>query len=340
MSSIKTRPAVAVMAGPSTMPCLPVPDRDILAEYLATLGEQSSLSARNMRKAIMLFYDSIGVKSITALTIDDINAFVEQLKVMVSKRDGKPWKNSMKNQQFLMAKAWMHRALKALAARKIIISNLFDYVDNPFSASHAKKKADSMKIDIDLDAKANIKALTDGEIEKIMKATAFEERWFQVLFLILKHTGMRISEAITIRLENIDLQERVLASGVVKDYRKTGKVVFFVSREIAIEIKAYTILLDDGEEWLFPAKFSPGTHITRDTINRKIQRFAKKTVHFTAHQFRHTIIKKREQMDCPSHINEFLQNQVVTGTQAAFYRERNFTIRDRRDLHDKWNPYQ
>jgi len=32
--------------------------------------------------------------------------------------------------------------------------------------------------------------------------------------------------------------------------------------------------------------------------------------------------------------------KTVTGTQAKFYRERNFSLQERRELYDKWNPFK
>lgn len=311
---------------------IPEPDGEILADYLVVLHEQSDHSAKNALPAITGFYKCMSFKALKDMNIDDINAYVDYLKSL-------PWKDSAKGQEFQLVKTWVRRFLKRLAAQQVILPNLFDYVDNPFGARHRSKHVDTLKINLEMDTKDNIKSLTSSELETIMQKVRLESKWFQVLLLVLKFTGMRLSEAVTLRLENIDLKERVLASGVVKNHRKTGKVVFFIPPHVATEIKAYTMLLDDGEEWLFPAKYTTD-HVTKGTVTQKLDRFSTKIrIDFTAHQFRHTIIKNRELMGCPSHVNEFLQNQAVTGTQATFYRERNFTLRDRRDLYDKWNPY-
>ena len=193
---------------------------------------------------------------------------------------------------------------------------------------------------LDLDSKEGIKALTDEELDVIMAASKYEAKWFQVLLLVLKHTGMRVSEAVTLRLENIDFKERMMASGVVKNHRKSLKVFYFVPADIAAEIRSYRFLLADEEQWLFPAVNTPGEHMTVHTAEQRVLRFSKKIhVHVSAHMFRHTMILNREKMECPDHVNEYLMNQAVTGTQARFYRERNFTLRIRRDLYDRWNPY-
>ncbi|HME56669.1 MAG TPA: tyrosine-type recombinase/integrase [Candidatus Lokiarchaeia archaeon] len=322
-----------VLAGVLENLGIPDPDRTCLAMYLEGLKENSDNTFDGSAHAIFDFYNATNFKSITIMTLDDINAYIDFLKAQ-------PWKETVKDGYQRRVKAWFHRAMKDFAARKIMITDWFAYVDNPFSARKAKKHADSMQITIDMDNKENIKALTDAELDTIINMSKLKAKWFQILLLILKYTGMRVSEAITIRLKNMDMKERVIGTGVVRNGRKSGKVLFFVPAHVATEIKSYTILLEKNEEWLFPAKISRN-YMPRSTADSAILNFSRKiSVKFSSHQFRHTLIKNREiKKHCPSHINEFLQNQEVTGTQAQFYRERNFTLRDRRDLYDLYNPY-
>lgn len=314
---------------------LGIPDLDarFLARYFEMLKEHSDSSLKNAVVSITMLYECASFKSLESFTIDDINMFVDHL-VSLNLKD------SVKNHHFVLAKTWVKRAMRDFMAIRIQITNYFEYVENPFSAKNRNKRGDSLKVDLDMDAKENIKSLTDAELDAVMLASKLEEKWFQILLLILKYTGMRVSEAVTLRLENIDFKERVMATGVVKNHAKSGKVIFFVPEEIALEMRSYAFLLPDGEEWFFPAPNTPGTHMAVHTAEQRVLRLSKKTkIHVTAHMFRHTLIKKREQKECPDHVNEFLQNQAVTGTQAKYYRERNFTLRDRRDLYDRWNPF-
>jgi integrase len=268
--------------------------------------------------------------------VSDIKSYFEHLKTL-DLCETTCWNYSV------VVKSWFTYAIKqiyALTGQTLI--NMFDYVDVPFKnqVGGGNKDASTGKIKIEMDsAKANVKVISDQDMEKIVRAARLRSQRLYTFVLILKHTGMRISEAETIRVENIDVTERIIASGNVKDFAKTGIVYFVVPEFVMAEIRAYKLDLQPGEEWLFPAP-SRGTQGHVSAMRSELRKLAKRTgVPFTSHWFRHTIIKKREKMGCPPHINEFLQNQAVTGTQARYYRERNFTLRDRRELYDRWNPW-
>ncbi|MEX2758185.1 MAG: tyrosine-type recombinase/integrase, partial [Candidatus Sigynarchaeota archaeon] len=250
----------------------------------------------------------------------------------------RPLKNSSKRVYLLWVKAWTNHAKKALFLHGTQITNYFDYIENPFKGENTCDG--NLKVDLDMDTTDNIKALNDEQMDQILRAAELRSRALFIMLTLLKHTGLRLSEAVTIRTENINLAERVIASGIIKNHRKTGKVFYFVPPAIATELRSYILSLNDGAEWLFPSPVSP-SHYTTSHFEKMIRNISIVVgFHFTAHQFRHTLIAKRHKLGCPPHVNDLLQNHTASGTQAKFYRERNLTLRDRRAFYDKWHPYK
>jgi integrase len=327
---------------------IPEPDAEFLAGYLAEIKERSDGNIKHPITLIPIFYKCVGFKSVQDITNVDVKAFNAFLDDYIinnttgpKTKNGQKLKESVKSQYFGIIKAWLKVAATCFIERDIEVKLHLDLLKNPYTGKGTKKAPTSLKVELEMDEKKGIKSFSDDDLETIMRASKLEEKWVQILFLILKYTGMRLSEAISLRRENIDLKERVLASGVVKNYRKTGEVIFCVPEHVITEIKEYYMLMNDGQEWLFPSRYNTGSFVTEDGFYRICHVIAKKCgIHFTPHQFRHTLIKNRDiKMHCPDHVNEFLQNHAVTGVQARYYRERNFTLRDRRDFYDQFNPY-
>ncbi|MEX2719634.1 MAG: tyrosine-type recombinase/integrase [Candidatus Sigynarchaeota archaeon] len=312
---------------------IPEPDASIFADYLVKLENQSDESFTEGRRIIGEFYQATGLKPITEITLEDIEIYFDFLR-------SKKIRDSTRYNYSMWIKTWYNVIKKILFLRGITIPNFFDYIENPFAPSRKNKSA-FLKIDLTMDARAETKALTDDQVSKILREAKIRSRPLYILLLILKYTGMRISEAITIRIENINLKERVIASGVVKNHRKTGTVYFFVPQHVAHELRSYMMELNQECEWLFPSRFQNYQyHYSKAQAEYWLrQMWPIVGFRFTSHQFRHTIIFKRLKNHCPPHINEILQNHAIPGTQAKFYRERNLTLRDRRDLYDKWNPW-
>ncbi len=313
---------------------VPEPDVDILADYLATLDSQSKNSYLSFKAHILEFYTFTSYRQLANVKVADIKEYFEHLRSMRLSEKTR-WIYSY------VVKTWFTHAIKQLYARSgVTLVNMFDYIDIPFSSSPPQVKTGTSKIMIDLDAaKSNVKVISDADMVKIVRGAKLRSQRLYTIVLVMKYTGMRISELETIRIENVNVNERIIATGGEKDFSKTGIVYFVVPEHVMAEIRAYKLDLKPGEEWLFPSLYgAKGGHVV--TLGKEIKELSTELgIHFTSHWFRHTIIKKREKMGCPPHINEFLQNQAVTGTQARYYRERNFTLRDRRALYDQWNPW-
>lgn len=306
---------------------IPESDWTQLVHYLEIKRENSDNTYRNKKSHLKHFY-MINNKPIELIEIQDVEKYVKHLKQRYTNR-------TTQRNHLQSVKAYYNQILKWLGARGIVKPNVFQYMDIDIMKKEKPKNVVDMKVSINMH---QTKAMAPHLMNKIIHAAEMRSKKEFVFFLILKYTGMRISECISIRIENIDVEERVIATGVIRNMRKGGLVYYFVPKHVMLEIEDYMLGLESGEEWLFPSHKS---EICYKNPQELIRRFKRETGinGWTSHQFRHTIIYKRLKMGCPGSISDVLMNHALKGTQAIFYRENNLTLADRRDFYDKWNPY-
>jgi len=288
--------------------------------------ESSKNSFVNTRCTLSVFYDIIG-KSIIDVTTKDIKKYVDFLDSRYSNR-------STKRNNVVRVKAYYHHVLKKIGEQGILKADIFKYIDIGFLKKERFKQKEGFKVNLAEFQRS--KAIPDDVSARILAAARIRSQRLHVLFLILKHTGMRVSEAITIRIDNIDLERRVVSSGTVKNYAKESVVIHPFPAHVGMEIKKLIATLKDGETWLFPGHES---HVKQPQSLIKAFKKATGIGRWTSHQFRHALVTKRSLIGCPKEVNEFLQNHAPSGTQDMYYKFRNYTIEDRVALYDEWNPY-
>lgn len=110
----------------------------------------------------------------------------------------------------------------------------------------------------------------------------------RALFALLLHAGLRVSEAVSLKLEDVVIRER---SGFVRvRYGKGGKY-----REVPLNVtvrrilKEYVAGLPPQSEWLFPGKRGP---MTPRAVQKRLKLFGRIAgVEVTPHKLRHTFYK-------------------------------------------------
>ncbi|RDV80744.1 tyrosine-type recombinase/integrase [Ammonifex thiophilus] len=111
----------------------------------------------------------------------------------------------------------------------------------------------------------------------------------RALVALLLHAGLRVSEAVSLRLEDVVIRER---SGSVRVRGKGGKF-----REVPLNATARRVLKEYLAElppqeggWLFPGK--DGKHLTRFAVEKLFARLSRLAgVEVTPHRLRHTFCK-------------------------------------------------
>lgn len=156
-----------------------------------------------------------------------------------------------------------------------------------------------------------------------------------IFFGLLIATGMRVSECLSIERKNIDLENRSIKTGYIKNARKSRKeLTFYIPEKFVIYLEFYMTHLKNTV-WLFPGAST--NHWQNSSVSMYIVRHYPKYTQF--HRFRKTIITNRVmKMQCPEWVSEGLTNHKVSGTTQ---RDHYIKISDqeRRDLYDKYFPY-
>ncbi|MGB9791896.1 MAG: tyrosine-type recombinase/integrase [Thermacetogeniaceae bacterium] len=131
------------------------------------------------------------------------------------------------------------------------------------------------------------KWLERRELGAIVRAVQkYGSRRDQALLSLLLHTGLRVSEAVSLKTADVVIRER--SGWVIVRSGKGGKY-----REVPLNATARRILgeyLDEiSSEWLFPGK---NGHMTRRAAEKIVAKYARIAgVDATPHSFRHTFCK-------------------------------------------------
>jgi len=109
----------------------------------------------------------------------------------------------------------------------------------------------------------------------------------QALVMLLLHTGLRVSEAVSLKVQDVVIRER--SGHVAVRQGKGGKY-----REVPLNATARRILSDYladlSGEWLFPGK--NGGHLTARAAQKALEKYGQLAgVEVTPHRLRHTFCK-------------------------------------------------
>lgn len=176
---------------------------------------------------------------------------------------------------------------------------------------------------------------SNEELAEILELSKKRDLRDFIIFGLLICCGMRISECLTIRIENIDIGKRRIKTGMTKNARKSNKVLtFFIPKNFAKYLDHYITLQNRVSGYLFQGK---STHYSYTGFYTYVERnFMKKYCEF--HRFRKTLITNRIKMGCELWKSEGLTNHKVSdSTQRKYYIK--LTDSEKRALYDLYNPY-
>ncbi|MCF8010044.1 MAG: tyrosine-type recombinase/integrase [Clostridiales bacterium] len=117
-----------------------------------------------------------------------------------------------------------------------------------------------------------------------------------VMVMLLLHAGLRISEAVSLKIDDLVLKER---SGIVKVYGK-GDKYRQVPLNITVRRAIKNYLIDLEGKWLFPGR--EGNHMTTRNAEKILLKFSYFAgIDVTPHKLRHTfgkmLIDRGESLD-------------------------------------------
>jgi integrase len=295
-------------------------DIDIVNDYLKEVKKRSDGAARNHKQVILKCLNYIN-KPISTITMIDVKQYFEKIL------DLKDIKLLSKEAYRSYLKSFFYH-IQALLLDKGINFN------NPVPIKKVyrftRHERDIRKISVERE-----KIFTNSELKYILqKAKQVKFRDFMI-FSILTCAGMRVSECLTIKMANINLKERYIETGFVKDARKSNRaLIFFIPKRFVPFLEKYIKYVGKNSTWLFKGR---STHYSVNSWYGRVRKlygdnFAR------SHSFRKTLITNRIKMGCTQLISEKLANHKSNTVEGEHYVK--LSIPDRRKYYDKYFPYK
>lgn len=166
---------------------------------------------------------------------------------------------------------------------------------------------------------------TEEEIVKLLQHSYKVNYRIFIYLSIIAHNGMRDSECRTIMLDQINLEKRVIISGLVEKAAKEGLVIYYIPDAAIPFLTDYISDLKktyNNPVYLFHEPKSESGYMSYKAVYKalmKYKRILKLDCKFNTHVFRHTLNHYRTIMKCDDSLKAILLNQEPEGTNAKYY---------------------
>jgi len=278
-------------------------------EFLANYTEKNRKYYIKILTRFRIYLQSVGLKSFSSVKrIHLRNFFIELNK--------EQWRKSTKEKKFQCINLYV----------KFLFE--YDYLDHQLSI---KKPKFTDYISKQILSQLSLKLPSPQDIKFLLEhAKKVHEKMF-ILMGLLVHNGMRISECVSILIENVDLNNRTIISGLLKNAAKEGFCYYFIPKKLVNPLQNYILELKRiyrNPVFLFPGKTRTG-YITTQNASRNIKKYSEILIKLgkiqrskvNSHAFRHALNHERLKMGCNDSLMAILLNQVPRGTNAIYYLE-------------------
>ena len=166
---------------------------------------------------------------------------------------------------------------------------------------------------------------SEEDIIKLLKHSFRVNPRMFIYIALMAHNGMRDSECRSIRLHNIDLENRTIISGVIENHAKKGICYYYIPDKLVPHLKRY---IDDlktefnNPVSLFHSKGETDDFLSKRSIDRNLVKYKevlKLNCAVNTHVFRHSLNWFRFTKKCDNALMAILLNQKPEGTNAKFY---------------------
>jgi len=298
-------------------------DLEIISDYLNEKEKKSHGSYRNAKSIVFRCLNYIG-KPLDQIKYKDLKDYLRSLE------NKKEMRVSSKNTHRAYLRFFFKFVKYALKEEEIEYSNPVP----------PKRFFTFSLHEIDLKTKSEDKLIFKEDDLKVLLNLSMKRKFRDfIIFGILIFTGMRISECLTIKIENIDIDKRMIITGFVKNARKThartGKPLrFFISTKLMMYLEHYIALLGTELGYLFPGR-EKGSHYAIQSWRGQVKKYYSKFRKL--HSFRRTLITRRLSMKCPLYVSLGLINHHSGIVQVENYWK--LSINEKLALYDEYNPF-
>jgi len=190
--------------------------------------------------------------------------------------------------------------------------------------------------------------LTIEEVKTILDYLKLHNYQYYLIFRVFAETGMRKGGVLNIDCDNVNVEKRF-----IETREKTGKVVYYMSKELA---KFLEIYLKERKRKETPSnalfismqlkryhtrafnKYLNGQISRGKVVYDGIMEKVGIDKHVTCHTFRRTLNTLRKVMGCSNEDRKILLNHKVQDVNVDSYLKLNYE--QYIELFDKWNPFQ
>jgi len=322
-------------------------DWDSITRYLEMWARKSPGSARTRKSAIYRLLSYANRGTLMSITSDDVEAYLTTIDRITVKRGGinQPVRLSYKRTQLALLRSFF-KVFSRKARRELptYISPVPESGTYQFTPDPAPSLVEREKT-------LEEQAFTIPQLLRVLQGLYYEipnqhyNKAPQESFMVgvlLAVCGPRISEAVSIALDDVNIKEAYFRTGIADNARKNNSngatPLFFsfpdaVANLLSIYIRNLKLVYP-STKWLFPS-MNPANHLPTRTFMFKLGKlglpFQVKT-----HTFRRTLETFHARNDVPLHYIEVLSNHAISSVVMRHYVQ--ITLRERRALSEKYFP--
>jgi integrase len=316
-----------------------------IENYLKKKAGTGKGNMSTIKTAIFRFIKNIKTTKIDEINREMITEYFNDFDSAISQRK-KTYSLAYKLTHFRLLKAFFnnYKELKKYNDRDYFnpMPKKFDFKElDILSLSESEKKIKNQIFTIE-----EIKHIFKNFHELSNSSAHLSTRSFLSMSILLTFCGMRISEVLTIKKKDLDLEGCFLSTGMVKEAKKNKKLLLCIfPKEIIPILQDYLTELNSelpDSIWLFPSSKKVGKGdmpSSRRNFNVNLHKIENSDKCFKSHMFRKSLTTYRlndEKHPCPTHIEEALSNHAVSSIVLKNYDQ--YSIEFRKRDYDKYLP--
>lgn len=252
-----------------------------IKEFISLILRESEIKSLDISTAKDLFFNCLKIKNVSEDTIKYYKNIFYRLDDFMLRHEIK--ETSQINDDMLrkLINEGLQQNLSACYINKLIAA--CKYIINLLSKANYIDPV-LFKVEKLKEVENRIDDLSNDEINLLLREISNMNLKNQLVVLLLLATGVRRTELVNIKLENIDFEKNC----IILDFTKTKNIrTCFFTNEISLLLKKY---IKEYKPKLYLFEASPGIHLKPARISKILEKI-KVCLNFdklSAHQFRHT----------------------------------------------------